>query len=65
MPEILQSKKFIAAIIASVLGIVGVYLDIPMQDILVIIAPLGAYTVGQGIADIGKEKAKVEQNGQK
>ena len=58
--DMLASKKFIAACLASVLALIGTMYGLDPSAIAMIIAPLGGYTVAQGIADIGKEKAKVE-----
>ena len=54
------SKKFLAAltgVIVVILGELGLYIP---EDALL---PLVAYVIGQGIADHGKERAKVELNG--
>lgn len=58
--EILQSKKFVAAIIAAIAAGIASYLDMPVEQVTAIVSPFVAYIVGQGLADIGKEKAKVE-----
>ena len=55
------SKKFLT-VIASVIVAVAVKLginDIEVDQILAILSPAMAYIMGQGIADIGKEQAKV------
>ena len=61
---ILTSKKFQAAILAAILAFLGHYLEMDNAQILMIIGPLTAYIVGQGVADIGKEKAKVDREQQ-
>lgn len=48
------SKKFLTALA----GAVAAGLGIPEEALV----PLVAYVVGQGIADHGKERAKVEQS---
>ena len=48
----LGSKKFLTALVAAIAAGFG----IPEEALL----PLVAYIVGQGIADNGKERAKVE-----
>jgi hypothetical protein len=52
--DLLQSKKFLAAISASFLAWQTT------GDGWAAIAPLAAYIVAQGVADHGKEKAKVD-----
>lgn len=59
MAELLQSKKFIVSLTASILALVGLYLGLPVDQVLTIVAPLATYTIGQGIADSGKEAAKL------
>jgi len=59
---LLTSKKFIAALVG--LGVVVVAhfgLTLDQESIMVALSPILAYIVGQGIADTGKEKAKVER----
>jgi hypothetical protein len=57
--DILKSKKFLAATLASVLALVGMLYDLEAQEIGVIIAPLASYILAQGVADHGKERLKV------
>lgn len=64
MKDMLNSKKFMAAIVAAVLALVGFYLGMTVDQIAIITGPLMVYVGAQGLADIGKEKAKV-QNGKK
>lgn len=59
MPEILKSKKFTTALIAVIAAIVSTYLEIPTEQAALIVSPLVAYVLGQGLADTGKEKAKI------
>ena len=57
---LLSSKKFqatIAAVAVALLAKVGI--DADNETILLIISPLVAYILGQGIADTGKERAKI------
>jgi hypothetical protein len=60
LKDLLASKKFLvllAAIIVAIASKLGLNLD---PDMLTqIIALAGAYIVGQGIADHGKEAAKI------
>ena len=58
----LQSKKAIAmlaGIIVAGLGHIG--LELTPEEVTGILAPVLAYIVGQGVADHGKEKARMEQ----
>ena len=57
-----KSKKFIAAIAGVIVAIFGNFgIDIPPDELIAIMSPIIAYIVGQGVADQGKEKAKVEK----
>lgn len=62
--QLLTSKKFVAcaigmvAIVASIL-LNKIHVDIPDDKIAEFVGVLVAYIVGQGIADNGKEAAKV------
>ena len=58
--ELFNSKKFLTSLFASAFALAGLYLGLPIEQVLTIIAPLGGYTVAQGVADIGKERAKIE-----
>lgn len=62
MKDLLASKKFRASLIALV-GMIAVKLGVPettVSELTLLVSPLLAYIVGQGVADIGKEAAKVE-----
>ena len=63
MSDMLRSKKFIAAILAAILALIGFYLGLATDQIAIITGPLMIYVGAQGLADIGKEKAKVENDG--
>lgn len=59
--EILKSKKALVALVAAVVwlaGKFGAHLD--SETLLGAVTPLWAYVLGQGIADHGKEAAKIE-----
>ena len=56
----LSSKKFLAAL-GTVILIVLEDVGVPIPEEVVV--PLVAYIVAQGLADIGKERAKAEQGG--
>ena len=61
--DLLKSKKALTAI-AGVIVALGAKagLNISTQELMPILAPLMAYIVGQGIADHGKERAKIENS---
>ena len=61
LKNLFSSKKFVAAFIAVVVAVLAEFgLDIDPQTLMTILSPLMVYIVGQGIADHGKEKAKIE-----
>lgn len=60
MNELLQSKKFIVALASSLIIFAAVLYGISVEEAIAIAGPLMSYIVGQGIADAGKEKAKIE-----
>ena len=60
LKTLLTSKKFLAALSATIVAALAkVGLDLDDSAVLLIVSPLMAYIVGQGIADHGKERAKV------
>ena len=60
--DLLQSKKALTAIATVGVGLLGhLGLNMTTADILPLLSPLMAYIVGQGIADHGKERAKIEK----
>ena len=49
-------------IVGLLVGLGGKYgLDLPPEELTAILSPVLAYILGQGIADVGKEKARIEQ----
>ena len=59
--DLFQSKKALAAMAAVIVGLAAkLGFEISTDELLPILSPLMAYIVGQGIADHGKERAKVE-----
>jgi hypothetical protein len=58
--DALGSKKFLAALAASAIAFFGFRSGMDEKTIALIIAPLLAYIPSQALADIGKERAKVE-----
>lgn len=61
---ILASKKFQASLAWAIVVLINHYfgLEIPEDTIVQVLALLWTYIVWQGIADHGKEKAKIESN---
>ena len=60
--DLFSSKKTLTAIATVIVGLLAhLGLHMTTADILPILSPLMAYIVGQGIADHGKERAKVEK----
>jgi hypothetical protein len=59
--DILSSKKAIATIAAVITVVLGGKLKwLDEATTQLVVAAVGAYVVGQGWADMGKEKSKVE-----
>ena len=60
--QMLGSKKAIAmfASVGAVLLGKLFELELPPEELAVILTPVIAYILGQGVADHGKEKAKLE-----
>lgn len=57
----LKSKKLIAMIVGLILLVVrSVWPEMADMETAQIVQLIGAYIIGQGVADHGKEKAKVE-----
>ena len=65
VPDFLKSKKAWAAIIGTIGGVLALFgIDgLSETQLAAALSPLVAYIIGQGIADTGKEKAKIEQQG--
>ena len=60
--DLLKSKKALTAIAAAIVaGGAKLGWDVTTDELMPILTPLMAYVVGQGIADHGKERAKVEK----
>jgi len=59
--DLIKSKKAIVAICTAIVAFGSkIGWDVSTEELMPIITPLMAYIVGQGIADHGKEKAKME-----
>lgn len=60
--DMLTSKKFLTMIVALILGVTNrIGLNLPESELQIVIASLMTYIIGQGFADAGKEKAKIEK----
>lgn len=61
LKDLLSSKKFLVAVLSIVVWAIGkAGLSLTVEQLLPIVGPLWVYIFGQGLADLGKEKAKVE-----
>lgn len=59
---LLSSKKSIAMIAGAIVSIVGkIGFDLPVEVVASVVGLVAAYVVGQGMADWGKEAAKVSE----
>lgn len=61
MRDLTGSKKFLASVLASVLAMIGLAIGMEYEKILLALGPLLLYVPSQAVADIGKERAKVER----
>jgi hypothetical protein len=61
MKDLLTSKKFVAAVTAALVAFLSNLYGIEPDQALLIVGPLVAYVLGQGLADLGKERAKIER----
>jgi len=60
--DLAKSKKALTAFAAVIVALgAKIGWDVTTDDLMPILTPLMAYIVGQGIADHGKERAKIEQ----
>ncbi len=61
--DLARSKKALTAIAAAIVaGGAKLGWDVTTDELMPILSPIMAYVVGQGIADHGKERAKIEVN---
>ena len=61
LADLLGSKKFLTAIAGAIsAGLLRLGFEVPTEDVMAIVLPLVAVILGQGIADHGKERAKIE-----
>jgi len=63
MMDLLNSKKFMAGVIGAIVGVIGLYLELPFEQVMALVGPFLTFQISQGIADHGKEKAKIENGG--
>lgn len=56
MPEVLRSKKFWAAVVAAIVAAVLQHYGWSAEKIALVTGPLVAYVLGQGLADLGKNR---------
>jgi hypothetical protein len=62
--EILTSKKALATVAGLIVAGSAKYgFGLDEATVVEILGSVAAYVIGQGIADNGKEAAKIEQNG--
>ena len=58
---LLGSKKFVAMIVGLIATLVAkIGWDVPEETIAKVVALIASYIIGQGVADAGKERAKIE-----
>ena len=61
LKQMFQSKKAIAMMVGTVVALTGhIGLNLEPDAVAAILTPVMAYIVGQGVADHGKEKARME-----
>jgi hypothetical protein len=61
MFDLFKSKKFQAALVGVfVTVLVFVVPGIPEEALTAVLTPIIAYILGQGLADLGKEAAKIK-----
>lgn len=61
MPSWLKSKKLWAAVIGVLVASVGGKAGLDLEAQRTVVGVIMAYLVGAGLADVGKERAKVER----
>jgi hypothetical protein len=66
LKNLLASKKWVTAAISmfvillnEVFRKVGLDVALDIESVLIVVMPLVAYIVGQGLADMGKEESKM------
>lgn len=60
LKELLGSKKAWAAAVAAIVGLLGKKVGLDEDTITKVVGAIVAYILAQGVADLGKEAAKVK-----
>lgn len=59
--DLLKSKKALMALVALIVFVAGRFgLQLDKAELAGVVGPLWAYVIAQGVADKGKEAAKIE-----
>ena len=62
LKQMSQSKKAIAMMVGVIVALGGHFgCDLTPNEVTTILSPVLAYIVGQGVADHGKEKARIDK----
>lgn len=62
LKDMLGSKKAVAMIVGLIVSLVGrLGLELDPEALTAVLSPVLAYILGQGLADAGKEKARIEK----
>ncbi len=61
--KMIQSKKFVAGVIASLLSFFAIRAGMSTDQVALIVGPLVVSICAQGLADVGKESAIIRANG--
>lgn len=59
----LKSKKLWVTVIGGAFVTIGNAVGLPVDTLQSVVGIIAAYVVGQGLADFGKERAKIERLG--
>ncbi|MCB0509694.1 MAG: hypothetical protein KDC82_02945 [Bacteroidetes bacterium] len=60
LKEVFGSKKFLAGLGGIIAVLLHKFFNIPEDTTMQIVGLIASYIIGQGLADFGKEKAKIE-----
>jgi len=61
LKDMLGSKKAVAMVVGLIVSLGGrIGLELDSEALTVVLSPVLAYILGQGLADAGKEKARIE-----
>ncbi len=61
MPDVLKSKKFLVFISGVLTVVFKDVLELDPEQVNALVKIIMAYCLGQGVADLGKEQAKIEK----